>query len=446
MEHPEYQDLKNTEIPWIKPIPQHWEVKKFRFLFSFGRGLGITKKDLKDDGVPCINYGEIHSKYGFEVIPGKHELKCVPEIYLESDPRSLLKEGDFVFADTSEDLEGSGNFSYLNSNIPTFAGYHTVIARLQTEDHPRYIAYLFDSLPYRHQIRISVSGVKVFSVTQEILKNSYILLPPKEEQGRIVEFLDNKTSKIDQLIEKKNVLIEKLNEQRIAIITQAVTKGLDKNVKMKSSSVDWLGDVPEHWEVKAVKRICMVSRGASPRPIQNPKYFDEEGQYAWVRIADVTANDHYLKRTTQRLSELGKSFSVPLEPGSLFLSIAGSVGKPMITEIKCCIHDGFVYFPYLRSNPEFLYYIFLGGQCYLGLGKLGTQLNLNTDTVGAIKIGVPPEKEQEEIIDFLNVEMKRIDLMVEKVNSAIALIMEYRSALITDTVTGKIDVRSIELA
>ncbi|MFZ2171809.1 MAG: hypothetical protein WAW61_19485, partial [Methylococcaceae bacterium] len=139
---------------------------------------------------------------------------------------------------------------------------------------------------------------------------------------------------------------------------------------MKDSGIDWLGQVPEHWHVLSIKRLTPVFRGASPRPIQDPKYFDDEGEYAWVRIADVTANNHYLESTTQRLSELGESLSVPLDTGRLFLSIAGSVGKPMITGIKCCIHDGFVYFPYLEEHPEFLYYIFLSGQPYLGLGKL----------------------------------------------------------------------------
>jgi type I restriction enzyme S subunit len=269
--------------------------------------------------------------------------------------------------------------------------------------------------------------------------------PPELEQQKIADFLDYKTQQIDQLIEKKKALIEKLNEQRIAVITQAVTKGIDKNAKMKPSGVDWLGDVPEHWEIKSIKRMSIVRRGASPRPIQDLKYFDDEGEYAWVRIADVTSNDHYLLNTTQRLSELGKSYSVPLQPGTLFLSIAGSVGKPMITSIKCCIHDGFVYFPYLTDSPEYLYYIFISGQCYLGLGKLGTQLNLNTDTVGGIKVGLPALAEQKIIVNYLNSEMEKIDQMILLVNGAVTKLEEYRSATITAAVTGKIDIRNIEI-
>ena len=118
----------------------------------------------------------------------------------------------------------------------------------------------------------------------------------------------------------------------------------------RDSGVAWLGEIPSHWEAIRVKMLCTVKRGASPRPIDDPIYFDDDGEYAWVRIADVTASHQYLLNTTQTLSELGTSLSVPLEPGALFLSIAGSVGKPTITKIKCCIHDGFVYFGGLNST------------------------------------------------------------------------------------------------
>ncbi len=445
MELREYPQWKETGIDWLAQLPEHWELNKFRFMFKLGRGLGITKSNLIDEGVPCVNYGEIHSKFGFEVAPEKHDLKCVPEDYLESSPNALLEHGDFVYADTSEDIEGSGNFTHLNSSVPTFAGYHTVTAKPVTNNHSKFLAYLFHSELFRFQIRKSVSGVKVFSVTQDILKNCYVWLPPTAEQTQITKFLDYKTAQIDCLIEKKKALIEKLNEQRIAMITQAVTKGLNPNAPMKDSEVDWLGEVPAHWEVLSIKRLTPVKRGASPRPIQDQKYFDDDGEYSWVRIADVTANDHYLVNTYQTLSELGKSLSVPLEPGTLFLSIAGSVGKPMITNIKCCIHDGFVYFPYYEHNPEFFYYIFYSGQPYLGLGKLGTQLNLNTDTVGDIKIGLPSIEEQHEIVGHLHAEMGKLDNMESAIKAAIERLNEYHTSLITAAVTGKIDVREIEI-
>ena len=184
-----------------------------------------------------------------------------------------------------------------------------------------------------------------------------------------------------------------------------------------------------------------MKRGASPRPIADQIYFDDDGEYAWVRILDVTASIHYLERTTQRLSRLGQSLSVELQPGALFLSIAGSVGKPMITKIKCCIHDGFVYFPQFRGNAEFLYRVFSCGVPFAGLGKLGTQLNLNTDTVGSICLGWPALSEQAAIVEYLDKATAGIDAAIARTRGQIELLQEYRTRLIADVVTGKLDVR-----
>ncbi len=211
------------------------------------------------------------------------------------------------------------------------------------------------------------------------------------------------------------------------------------HLQYKESGSQWIGRVPSHWQVMKTKRLSLVKRGASPRPIDDPKYFDADGEYSWVRIADVTASDRYLKSTTQRLSILGKSLSVPMQPGDLFLSIAGSVGKPIITKIKCCIHDGFVYFPYLSQNRDFLYYIFSSGKPYGGLGKFGTQLNLNTDIVGDIPIPVPPLPEQRAIAAFLDRETERIDTLIEKKRKQLELLQKKRVALISQAVTQGLD-------
>ena len=201
------------------------------------------------------------------------------------------------------------------------------------------------------------------------------------------------------------------------------------------SGADWLGEVPAHWTVKAIKWESPVLRGASPRPIDDPIYFDDDGEYAWVRISDVTEAGTYLENTEQKLSDAGARLSVKLKPGDLFLSIAGSVGKPCITRIKCCIHDGFVYFPRWKADPKFLYYLFASGEPYKGLGKMGTQLNLNTDTVGSIVIGLPEAEEQQTIARFLDAKTAQIDALVAHKRQLIAKLKEKRSALIARTVT-----------
>jgi len=209
--------------------------------------------------------------------------------------------------------------------------------------------------------------------------------------------------------------------------------------KYKDSGVEWFDNVPNHWDVMSIKWLSNVQRGASPRPIDDQKYFDDEGEYAWVRISDVSSSSGVLRETTQRLSDLGSSLSVKLSPNTLFVSIAGTVGKPCITEIHACIHDGFVYFPNLKINPKWLFRIFEGGLCYAGLGKMGTQLNLNTDTIGSIKIPVPTSREIEEILKFLDHETARIDALICEQEKLIELLNEKIVSMTLGISTNKSD-------
>lgn len=219
--------MKDSGVEWLGEVPEHWKILQTRHIFNFGKGLTITKEDLSDEGIPCINYGEIHSKYGFEFNPLDNPLKCVSHDFIESNKNCLLNEGDFIFADTSEDLEGSGNFSYLNQKSRVFAGYHTIIARPKSGLNHRYLAYMFDSQAYRGQVRTEMKGVKVYSVSQGVLKSRLAWLPPIEEQDQIVKLLDEKTSKIDTLIAKQRELIAKLKNYRTSIISHAVTGKID---------------------------------------------------------------------------------------------------------------------------------------------------------------------------------------------------------------------------
>jgi type I restriction enzyme S subunit len=225
--------MKDSGIEWLVEIPEHWEVKKLKQIFNSSKGLTITKENLESEGIPCVNYGEIHSKFGFEVDIDKHQLKCVNPTYLESDYKSLIQTGDFVFADTSEDIVGAGNFTYLKSNHEIFAGYHTVILRALENIESRFFAYQFDSIPFRTQIRQSVKGIKVFSITQGILKNTNLWIPPLDEQRQIIEFLDIETERIVSLKNSTRKEIELLKEYKTSLISEVVTGKVDvRNEKM----------------------------------------------------------------------------------------------------------------------------------------------------------------------------------------------------------------------
>lgn len=214
--------MKDSGVNRIDKLPEHWKIKKFRFSFKFQRGLNITKDDLRDEGVLCLNYGEIHSKYGFELLP-EHTLKYVDDKYIETNRKSLLNNGDFVFADTSEDIAGSGNFSYINGKMQVFAGYHTLIAKPIIDFESRFIAYLLDSRAFRGQVQQRVKGVKVYSITQSILKSTYIWLPPIDEQARIVHKLDSDMKLIHETIQSYKDQIDRLKEYKTILINQAVT-------------------------------------------------------------------------------------------------------------------------------------------------------------------------------------------------------------------------------
>ena len=201
----------------------NWETQRFTIFFSLGKGLPITKADLQDEGIPVVSYGEIHSKYGRELNPDIHPLKYVKDTYLKSNKDCLLQYGDFVFADTSEDLEGSGNFTFLNSHTPVFAGYHTIIARPEIEVDFLFLSFLCDSYKFREQIQSQVVGIKVFSITKGLLKNVNLWLPPLPEQKAIAAYLDKKTGEVDKLISIKQKKIIQLKEYKKSLIYEYVT-------------------------------------------------------------------------------------------------------------------------------------------------------------------------------------------------------------------------------
>lgn len=441
-----YEKYKDSGIEWIGEIPEHWEVKRFSFLFSLGRGLSITKHDLKDLGIPCINYGEIHSKYGFEVNPEKHLLKCVDEGYLNLSINSLLKRGDFVFADTSEDIEGSGNFSCLESDIPTFAGYHTIIARLKYNYNYRFIAYFFDSLEFRTQIRREVTGIKVFSITHAILKNTNLILPTFQEQILIATYLDRKTSEIDLIIANKQKLIALYEEEKQAVINQAVTKGLDPDVKLKDSGVEWLGEIPENWEVKKLKYILDSVVGGGTPSTDNPLYWD--GNIPWVSAKDmkfdlITSSEDYI--TDIAVSESSTNY---IEDERIIIVVRSGILKhtfPVaINKVPICINQDL---KALKVNAkitnEFFFWKLKGlsNEILTYCNKMGATVDsLDMSDLMNLLISFPNKNEQQSIVTHIEKECARLDAIISKFNKQIALLQEYRTTLISEVVTGKIKV------
>ena len=426
MQFKQYPSYKNSGVEWLGDVPEHWEVKPNKYVFKIQKRiagtlgfnvLSITQKGLKVKDIES-NAGQMAQDYS------KYQ---------------IVNVGDFAM-NHMDLLTGWIDIAKVKGvTSPDYRVFEVRNKKVNKE----YFLHLFQ-LGYRNKILFAfgqgAAQMGRWRLQSETFNTLKMPFPSIDEQQKIVSFLDTETTRIDTLIAKQEKLIELLEEQRKSIISHAVTKGLNPNAPMKDSGVEWLGEVPEHWEVKKIKRISPVNRGASPRPINDLKYFDDNGEYAWVRISDVTRSNGFLFETEQRLSSLGASFSVKLEPESLFLSIAATVGKPCITKIKTCIHDGFVYFPKLNKHRDLLFNIFESKLCFVGLGKLGTQLNLNSETVEDIYVAIPPESEEKAILGYIQTETTRIDNLISKQKSLIEKLKEYRASIISHAVTGKIDV------
>ena len=216
-------EMKESGVEWIGMIPKHWEVEPFGKHFTFGKGLPITKANLQEEGVAVISYGQVHAKYNLGTTLTETLVRYVSPKYIETHPQCLLNKNDFIFADTSEDVEGSGNFAFNDYKDKIFAGYHIVVARPTDLIYPKYYAYLFKSKAWKSQIQSLVNGVKVYSIGKRILKTSTLLIPSESEQKEIVKVLDVKTAAIEKSIENISRQISLLQERKQIIINEVVT-------------------------------------------------------------------------------------------------------------------------------------------------------------------------------------------------------------------------------
>ncbi|MBK9097539.1 MAG: restriction endonuclease subunit S [bacterium] len=317
--------------------------------------------------------------------------------------------------------KGLGSSNEKGIVSPSYCVYQL---RSIEQDH-RYFHYLYRTDLYAETFRrfsrgIIESRLRLYS---EEFFNTLSLLPPPEEQTAIANFLDEKTAKIDSLIEKKQKLIDLLKEERTAIINQTVTKGINQNVKLKPSGIDWLGDIPEHWEVKKLKYVAELKSGESITS-DNIRESDEFSVYG----------GNGLRGYTSSYTHIGEYILIGRQ-GALCGNINYASGKFFASEHAVVV---------TRINDEDI----------LWLGELLRSMNLNQYSISAAQPGLsveriqnlsipyPPIDEQKEIGNYIDTETKRIDSSITKIEKEIELLQEYRTALISEVVTGKIDVRN----
>jgi type I restriction enzyme S subunit len=275
------------------------------------------------------------------------------------------------------------------------------------------------------------------------IKRMPVLVPPPDEQAAIVRFLDHADRRIRRYIRAKQKLIKLLEEQKQAVIHRAVTRGLDPNVRLKPSGVEWLGDVPEHWEVLRVKQAAQILRGKfTHRPRNDPSLYD--GAYPFIQTGEVARAGKSITSYRQTLNERGLAVSKLFPAGTLVMTIAANIGEVAILEIEACFPDSVVGFvPRRGVERDYLYYVFRAMKSeLLREAPVNTQGNLNIDRIGSRGTPLPPVIEQRMIVQQIEESTRGLNATIDRAKREIELLREYRTRLIADVVTGKLDVRA----
>ena len=444
----QYDSYKDSGVEWIGKIPSHWETLPLKRYGRFGKGLSFTKADLVDEGYPVISYGQIHSKHNSCTGNNDELIRFVPGVFIDHADNSIVSMGDFIFADTSEDLEGSGNAVYIDRDSDIYGGYHTIIFQTKNKDN-KYLAYLFKTDYWRSQIRSRVSGVKVYSITQSILNLVSIILPPYEEQYAISTYLDKKCGKIDKAIATQEKRVELLKELRQNIITQAVTRGINPNAPLKNSGVEWIGEVPDHWEVMKMGLVCnvitdYVASGSFANLKKNVEYLDMPDYAMLVRTADLSNKNRDIQRVYVSKDAYKFLSNSNLYGGEIILpNIGASIGD--VYMVPGDLYEKMTLAPnsiMVKTNYFDLYFYYYfssicGRKSLELIGLAAAQGKFNKTELRQMRVPVPPLSEQQEIVSYIESKTARLDASIEKAEHQIELLQELKQSIITEVVTGK---------
>lgn len=416
-----YAEYKESGVEWLGKIPSHWALTKIKFITHCLDGarvpLNSVERSMMQGNIPYW---------------GANKIVDYVSDYLFDDELVLIGEDGAPFFDPNRDVafRVKGKI-WPNNHVHVLLPDHSKI-------NARFLTYALNCADFY----LYISGSTRDKLNQSDLNEIYIRISNLKETTTIANFLDYETAKIDTLIEKQQQLIKLLKEKRQAVISHAVTKGLDPNARMKDSGVEWLGEVPEGWGVKQAKYIAEITRGAILRPVDAPEYFDDCGEWAYLNISDVTKCDKYLMKSKLRLSPLGSTKSARVFPGNVIITASATIGKAFINKIKVCVHDGFIPFCKLKVDKSYLYHYLSNPFLYAAMGKSNTQKNIYLDEVKNMMVTVPPDNEQKYIVKYVEDSSISFSKLINKAEVAIGLMKERRTALISAAVTGKIDVRN----
>ena len=428
-----YERYKDSGIPWLGEIPEHWNICRLKDEVTFNDEVLGDKTDADYE----ILYVDISSVSLIEGIVQKEPMSFEDS---PSRARRIVKNGDVIVSTVRTYLKAITQIQDAEDNLIVSTGF--AVLRPRENLFPRFLGYWVQSENMIGAIVSNSVGVSYPAINATDLVRLPIVKLPLKEQTAIAHYLDTKLGEIDALIDKQQTLLEKLAEQRTAVITQAVTKGLNPAAPMKKSGVEWLGDVPAHWEVKRLKFLGDIVLGLtySPENITN-----EDNGTLVLRSSNIQNGKLVYEDNVFVNSDIPKRM-VTTDKDILICSRNGSrslIGKCAMIE-KDGLNQTFGAFMTVYRTPyrKFVYYS-LNSEIFksqLGLFLTSTINQLTTQVLGNFNIAFPPLEEQNSITDYLDQETAKIDRLCETVNQTIGRLKEYRTALITQAVTGKIKV------
>ena len=436
MTFPHYSEYKDSGVAWLGEVPGHWVITKTKYVTSFHTGwTPPTGKSESYSGENLwANISDLGEKWIFDTAKRISD-EAVASARISPSPKGSLL---FSFKLSIGQVSFAGQDMFTNEAIATFIPSEMVDVN--------YAYYAFPFFLVKNAAE-NIYGAKLLN--QELIRAATLALPDIREQSTIAAFLDRETGKIDELIAEQQRLVELLAEKRQAVISHAVTKGMNPNARMKDSGIEWLGEVPEHWEVRAIKHI--VSTPVTDGPHETPNFPDEgipfvsaeaisSGKIDFGKIRGFISEADHLRYSEKYRPQRGDIYMVKSGATTGVTAIVETDIEFNIWSPLAVIRCG------EKALPRFVLN-FMRSKNFQEAVTLnwsfGTQQNIGMGVVENLSVPVPPIEEQQRIAALLDSESAKFDALAAEANRAIELLQERRSALISAAVTGKIDVRSL---
>ncbi len=427
-----YETYKDSGIQWVGEIPSHWEIVKLRYTGTFENGLTYSTGDIvEDDGILVLRSSNIQDEHiTFD--------DCV---YVNSVPKELMvSKGDIIICSRNGSAALIGKCAIIEDDVK--ASFGAFMMRYRANINNKFAFYLFLSAVANYRGLFSTSTIN--QLTMSIINQMQVALPSDTEQKNIATYLDHKVGQIDVAIAEKEQMLEDLKNYRSAIISEAVTKGLDKNVEMKDSGVEWIGMIPKHWNINKLKFFADISTGTTPST-DNEEYWKEPTEN-WYTPSDFCEENVHLETSSRKVSTTAfreSACRVFKKDVVLVVGIGATLGKIGISSVECSANQQINAIEFYDNvYPLFgAYYLSSLKEVMKSLASAATLAIMNQSVTGSIPFVCPTLDEQKEIADYLEKKTKSIGSLLNQIEVQIDELKSYKSVLITEAVTGKIDLR-----